>query len=107
MASCQISPLDSKKTVKAKHEVHFIKKRNVANTSKQEGKAVDSFITSLYKLSEHCAYGNFRNELIRDCIVIGMRDTSDEREPDFRRKLYLPHQHKYMPSRSRPHIKAR
>ena len=83
MASLGLSEDDSKKieTVKAKFEAHFIKKTNVVferakfNTRKQEeGEAVDSFITSLYKLSEHCAYGNLRDELIRDRVVIGVRD---------------------------------
>ena len=83
MGSFSLSDEDSKKfgTVKAKFEAHFIKKRNVVferakfNTREQEeGEAVDSFITSLYKLSEHCAYGDLREELIRDRIVIGVRE---------------------------------
>lgn len=83
MASFGLNEADSKKfdTVKAKFEAHFVKKKNVVferakfNLRKQEdGEAVDSFITSLYKLSEHCAYGNLRDELIRDRIVIGVRD---------------------------------
>ena len=40
----------------------------------EEGETVDTSITSLYQLSEHCAYGNLRDELIRDRIVIGVRD---------------------------------
>ena len=40
----------------------------------EEGETVDTFITSLCQLSEHCAYGNLRDELIRDRIVIGVRD---------------------------------
>ena len=67
--------------VKEKFESHFIKKRNPVferakfNLCKQEeGEAVDAFITSLYRLSEHCGYGGLRDELIRDRIVIGVRD---------------------------------
>ena len=45
------------------------------NLRKQEkNEAVDTFITSLYQLSEHCAYGNLRDKLICDRIVIGVRD---------------------------------
>ena len=32
------------------------------------------FVTSLYLLSEHCEYGNLREEIIRDRILSGMRD---------------------------------
>ncbi|MCG8044483.1 MAG: RNase H-like domain-containing protein, partial [Candidatus Thiodiazotropha endolucinida] len=35
---------------------------------------MDKFITSLYTLAEHCNYGNLKNELIRDRIVVGLRD---------------------------------
>ena len=84
MSSFGLSDEDSKKfeTVKTKFEAHFVKKRNVVyerakfNLRKQEeGELVDSFITSLYKLAEHCNYGNLRDDLIRDRIVIGVRDT--------------------------------
>ena len=33
----------------------------------------DSFVTSLYCLAEHCSYGSFHDELIRDRIVVGIR----------------------------------
>ena len=74
LASFNLSADDSKifDTVKAKFESRFIKKRNVVferakfNLRKQEeSEAVDTFITSLYQLSEHCNYGNLRDELIR------------------------------------------
>ena len=70
-------------TVKAKFESHFVKRRNVIyeramfNKRKQEeGETVDSFITSLYSLSEHCGYGFLREEMIRDRIVVGIRDAA-------------------------------
>lgn len=39
-----------------------------------EGESVDSFVTALYALAEHCQYGLLRDELIRDRIVVGLRD---------------------------------
>ena len=39
----------------------------------EEGEAVDTFITSLYQVSEYWEYGNL-DELIRDCIVTRVRD---------------------------------
>ena len=37
---------------------------------------MDSFITSLHCLAEHCSYGELYDEMIRDRIVVGLRDTS-------------------------------
>ncbi len=36
--------------------------------------SVEQFITSLYALSENCSYADLRNEMIRDRIVVGIRD---------------------------------
>ena len=70
-------------TVVAKFQGHFVKKRNVIferakfNQRKQEeGESVDNFVTALYCLSEHCQYGGLRDEMIRDRIVVGLRDSS-------------------------------
>ena len=68
-------------TVKTKLEAHFVKKRNVIfertkfnSRVQQQGESVDSFITALHCLVEHCQYGNLRNEMIRDRIVVGLLD---------------------------------
>ena len=37
---------------------------------------MDSFITSLYCLAEHCGYGALHTEMIRDRIVVGLRDAA-------------------------------
>lgn len=36
----------------------------------EEGEAVDTFITALYALAEHCSYGSFHDEMIRDRIIV-------------------------------------
>ena len=66
-------------TVKAKFDRHFVKKHNVIykrvrfNMCKQEeGETVDSFITALYALAEHCAYGSLHDEMIHDRLVVGL-----------------------------------
>ena len=41
----------------------------------QEGEAVDEFIADLYRLVEHCKYGDLQDELVRDRIVVGLRDS--------------------------------
>ncbi len=62
-------------------EKHFIVRRNVIyeralfNTRiQEESESVDEFITSLYRLAEHCDYKTLNDEMIRDRIVVGVRD---------------------------------
>ena len=85
LSSFSLSADDSKKytPVKAKFDGHFVKRRNVIYERtrfnmrrQQEGEAADSFITSLYSLAEHCQYGALHDEMIRDRIVVGIRNTS-------------------------------
>lgn len=35
---------------------------------------MDSFVTALYTLSEHCEYGALHHKLIRDRLVVGLAD---------------------------------
>ncbi|GBO32108.1 hypothetical protein AVEN_189602-1 [Araneus ventricosus] len=60
---------------------HFVVKKNTiferAQFNKRvqlDGESVNTFITALYTLSEHCDYGVLHDELIRDRIVVGIRD---------------------------------
>ena len=71
------------KTVKTKFDSHFVQRRNVIferarfnRRSQEEGEPVESFITALYSLAEHCGYGNLHDEMIRDRIVVGIRNNS-------------------------------
>ena len=38
----------------------------------EEGKIVDTFITALHTLAEHCNFGSLADEMIRDRIVVGL-----------------------------------
>ena len=65
--------------VMEKFESHFVKIRKIIfkratfnQRCQREGDSVDNFITSLYCLSEHYGYGNLRDEMIRDRIVVGI-----------------------------------
>lgn len=64
LSSFGLSEDDQKDMVKVKLDTHFIKRRNVIyerakfnNRSQEQGEPVDSFITALYGLAEHCGYG--------------------------------------------------
>lgn len=69
--------------VKAGFDAFFVPKKNVIyerakfNQRVQlPGETVDSFITALYSLAEHCNYGQLHEELIRDRLVVGLRNVS-------------------------------
>ncbi|XP_066029036.1 uncharacterized protein [Pocillopora verrucosa] len=62
-------------------ESHFIVKRNIIFErakfnlrSQQEGESVETFITDLHCLAEHCEFGVLKDELVRDKIVVGLKD---------------------------------
>ena len=37
---------------------------------------VETFITALYSLAEHCEFGTLREELIRDHLVVGLQNAN-------------------------------
>ncbi|UYV64395.1 K02A2.6-like [Cordylochernes scorpioides] len=62
-------------------ENHFIPRRNIIyerarfnQRCQQEGEKVNEFITALHSLAEHCNFGMLHDELIKDRIVVGVRD---------------------------------
>ena len=68
-------------TVKAKFESHFVVKNNVIFErakfnlrSQKDNESVDSFITDLYCLAQYCEFRTLRDDLIRDRIVVGLKD---------------------------------
>ena len=68
-------------TVRAKFDSYFEPQRNVIfecvkfnQRRQQQGESVEMFITELYYLADRCNYGDLRNEMIRDRIVIGLLD---------------------------------
>ena len=69
-------------TIKAKLDSYFVIRRNVIFERSEfnkrvqlENETVDSFVTDLHCMAEHCQFGDINDELIRDRLVIGLRDT--------------------------------
>ena len=67
----------------AKFNSHFVKRRNVIydrakfnSRSQQDGESVEEFIYSVHTLAQYCSYGNLHDEMVRDRIVVGIRDVS-------------------------------
>ncbi|XP_034038462.1 golgin subfamily A member 3 [Thalassophryne amazonica] len=83
LAVLPLSDAEKKKyaTVKEAFEKHYVGKHNVIferaqfNSRRQhEGESAESFITALHKLAENCGFGVLKDELIRDRVVVGIRD---------------------------------
>jgi hypothetical protein len=79
--SFNLSDDDAKKfnTVIQKFDDFYIVKKNIVyervqfNRRHQEpNETANEFITALFKLSETCEYGELRNQLIRDRLVVGI-----------------------------------
>ena len=95
LLSTNISDADIKKyeNVMLKFDEFFKVRRNVIferarfnRRVQKEGESADQFITALYELIETCEYGELKAEMLRDRIVVGLRDrTLSERlqlDPD-------------------------
>ena len=83
LSSMNISVDDRKKydEVVAQFNAFFQVRQNVIferarfnRRTQQADESVEQFITSLYTLAENCAYGDLKSEMIRDRIVVGIRD---------------------------------
>ena len=42
--------------------------------NQQEGESAEQYITVLYSLADNCDYGDFKDQKIRDRLVVGIRD---------------------------------
>lgn len=77
--SLSAEDLKNYETVKGKFETYFIKKQNKiyerAKFNRRKHETVDDFITDLYCLAANCGYGTLHDELVRDKIVVGIKDS--------------------------------
>ena len=83
LTSTNITDADRKKydQVLGKFDAFFNVRRNVIyerarfNRRDQiEGESVGKYITSLYSLIETCDYGNLKEQMLRDRLVVGIKD---------------------------------
>lgn len=75
---------------------YFIPQKNVTfnryefNSRHQKpGENVDSFITALHKLADQCEYGQLKDDLIRDQLILGMNDKRTSEKLQLQSKLTL------------------
>jgi transposase InsO family protein len=83
LASTDISADERKSfdSVIAKFDSFFKVRKNVIFErarfncrSQEEGESTEAFITCLYQLVENCEYGDMKDQMLRDRIVVGIRD---------------------------------
>ena len=67
----------------AKFDEHFKVRKNVIyerarfnKRDQRDGELVEEYITVLYELVETCEYGTLRDEMLRDRLVVGIRDSA-------------------------------
>ena len=84
LSSTNITKEDRDKydTVIAKFDAFFQVRKNVIferakfnRRIQKEGESAEQYITALYSLVETCEYGTLKEEMLRDRIVMGIRDT--------------------------------
>ena len=84
-------------TVKTKFDEQFVVRHNVIfeqakfnQRHQEEGEAVDTFITALHALAEHCNFGTLTDEMIQDRIVVGLLDVKLSEKLQLDPELSLP-----------------
>ena len=85
LASTGVTPDDRKDYAKVLEKVDefFQVRKNVIyerarfnQRNQQSGETAEQYIMALYDLAQHCDYGEMKNEMIRDRLVVGIRDSS-------------------------------
>ena len=83
-------------TVVTKFDGFFKVRRNVIfecarfnRRYQHEGETAEQYIMELYRLAENCDYGGLKDEMIRDRLVVGIRDTALSQQLQLNAELTL------------------
>ena len=71
--------------------------------NQQPGESADNYITALHQLVQGCEYGVMTDELIRDWLVVGIRDESLSEHLQIESKLTLEQAKKFIRQREAIH----
>jgi len=58
------------------HKNVIFERARFNHRSQIKGESVEQYITTLYRLSETCEYGNLTSKMIRDRLVVGIQDST-------------------------------
>ena len=56
---------------------------------------MEEYIVALYDLAENCNYGAMKEEMIRDCLVVGIQDSALSQKLQLDDKLTLETAHQF------------
>ena len=87
---------------KVRHNVIFERAR-FNRRNQQPGESADNYITALHQLAQGCEYGVMTDELIRDRLVVGIRDESLSEHLQIESKLTLEQAKKFIRQREAIH----
>ena len=71
--------------------------------NQQDGETAEQYIMALYDLIEFCEYGELKNEILRDCLVVGIRDGALSEKSQLDSSLTLKSAKKAIPQREAVH----
>ncbi|CAK6984777.1 hypothetical protein LDENG_00184280, partial [Scomber scombrus] len=98
LSSLPLTPeqLKDYEAVKRAFDNHFFRVHNVIyerakfnKRSQEVGESAEHFIMDVHKMAEYCNYGDLREEMIRDRIVVGIRDAGLSERLQLNAKLDL------------------
>ena len=80
-AGFAVAPDTKYDAVMEKFDAHFkvrmiFERARFNRRSQREGESIEQYITELYNLIEFCEYGELKEEMLRDRLVVGIRDTA-------------------------------
>ena len=55
-----------------------------------EGESAEQYIAVLYNLAENCEYGELKAKMIRDCLVVGIRNSTLSENLQYSTPLRVP-----------------
>ena len=67
----------------------FSKSDETSFSNVHEGETAEQYIMELYRLAENCDYGGLKDEMIRDRVVVGIRDTALSQQLQLNAELIL------------------
>ena len=77
------------KTITNPHHPSSYSVFNFHSPCRNSGETISAFVAALRKLSEHCAFGNTLNDMLRDRLMYGINDQRMEQDLPFAKALEI------------------
>ena len=67
---------DEIKHLVSQQRMSFLIEVDLRDRNQAPSESAEEYIMALYKLAEDCKYGNMKSKMIRDRLVVGIRNSS-------------------------------